>query len=146
MDLARGEGEGNVLRPSDAGLKMFKMAQYNIFIPHVKKAGGTTLPLLFCRLQALGLGEMEVAGRVWQWTPTWSEVMRVGGGFDPAVANRGAYAGVVQGITHRPKARPRPGARGLISVATTGTPSPKPCGRSAPPWTWRERYVGCVLA
>ena len=44
---------------------------------------------------------------MWHWSPTWLEVMGAGG-FDPAAANRGVYAGVVQGITSHPKPRPQP--------------------------------------
>ena len=57
--------------------------------------------------QALGLGGMEYGGRTWTWMPTWSAPMDIGG-FDPAAAKRGAYAGLVQGWPPRPSPNPSP--------------------------------------
>ena len=62
---------------------------------------------------------MEFAGSTWTWTPTWSALMDMGG-FDPAAANRGAYAGLVHGIASRPKSKPK-----LAATPATGAP-PQP--------------------
>ena len=52
--------------------------------------------------EAMGLGVMQVARRTWEWSPTWSEIIGVGG-LDPLAATRGAYAGLVHGIVSHPK-------------------------------------------
>ena len=54
-----------------------------------------------------GAGGTEVARKTWLWSPTWSEVMGVGG-IDTAAANRRAYAGVLQGIASSPKPKLQP--------------------------------------
>ena len=64
------------------------------------------VPAIYHNTLPLGLGGMEFAGRTWTWTPTWSVIMEMGG-FDPAAANRGAYAGLVHGIASRPTRNPR---------------------------------------
>ena len=64
---------------------------------------------------------MEFAERTRTWTPTWSAGMEMGG-FDPAAAHWGAYAGLVHGIASRPKSKPRPPA----TPATGPPPQPPP--------------------
>ena len=87
------------------GVKIFEVAQFNVFIPDVKKGGGGAGHFRFlCHCwQAMGTQSL---GRTWEWSPTWSEIMRVGG-FDPSAANRGAYAGEVHGIASRPRPKPK---------------------------------------
>ena len=77
--------------------------------------------------QALGLGGMEFAGRTLTWTPIWSALMEMGG-FDPAAANRGAYAGLVRGIASRPKSKPKPSATPRNWGPPAAAP-PQPPGR-----------------
>ena len=72
-------------------------------------------------------------------------------GFNPEVAKRGVYAGVVHGIASRPKTKPKPaatptrGPRGR-TPPSPGTPSPRPWGPSPPTWTAKAWYLDCVLA
>ena len=76
------------------------------------------------------------------------------GGFDPAAANRGAYAGLVHSIAFRPKSKPKLAATPAIGgppqphppPPSPGTPSPRPWGPSPPPWTGKAHYVNCLLA
>ena len=91
---------------SDKGVKMFELAQFNIFNPDVKKAGAGHFPFVCMCWQAMGLGGMQSVGRTWEWSPTWSELTAVEG-FDPSAANRGAYAEFVHGIASDPKAKPK---------------------------------------
>ena len=49
---------------------------------------------------------MQVAGMTWEWSRTWSEIMGMGG-FDASAANRGAYAGLMQGIATCPNQMPQ---------------------------------------
>ena len=131
------------------GVKMFQLAQTNIFGPERKKGGGTHWRFVANCWHGLGLGGMEYAGKT--WTPTWSALLDFGG-FNPEAANRGAYAGVVHGITSRPKSKPKPAATPVGGPPqphppqTPGTPSPRPWGPSPPPSTAKARYVDCVLA
>ena len=81
--------------------------------------GGTHWRFIANCWEALGLGGMEYGGRT--WTPTGSALMDMGG-FDPAAANRGAYAGLVHGIASRPKSKPKPAA----TPATGPPPQPHP--------------------
>ena len=50
---------------------------------------------------------MEFGGWTWTGMPTWSTILEMGG-FDPAAANRGAYAGLVYGIASRAKSKSKP--------------------------------------
>ena len=52
---------------------------------------------------------------------TWSAIMEIGG-FDPSAANRVAYAGLMHGISSRPKPKPKVPA----TPATGGPPHPHP--------------------
>ena len=63
----------------------------------------------------MGLGGMQVSGRTWEWSPTWSEIMGVGG-FD-----RGAYTGLVHGIASRLKPKPNTPSK----PAAGGRPQPQ---------------------
>ena len=96
-----------MVRPSDAGVKMFTMAKYNLFTPEVKKAKAAPFCFICCCPQALGLGGMEVAGRAWQWSLMWLQVMGVVES-DPLAAYERRYAGMVQSIAFCPKRRPQP--------------------------------------
>ena len=69
MSLGKGGNKGNVVRPLDAGMKMFEMAQLNVFAPEVKNSGVPHFRFLRCFWQAPGLGEREVAG-VWGDQPS----------------------------------------------------------------------------
>ena len=103
-------------------MKIFELAQINLFSPEVKNGGASHWRFIAMYWQALGLGGMEFAGSTWTWTPTWMALMEMGG-FDPAAANRGAYAGLVHGIPSRPKSKPKPAA----------TPATRPPPAAAPP-------------
>ena len=98
---------------------MFELAQLNLFTPEVKKGGASPWRFIAMCWQAPGLGGMEFAGRTWTWTPTWSAPMEMGR-FDPAVANQGAYAGLVHGIASRRKSKPK-----LAATPASGPP-PQP--------------------
>ena len=100
---------------------MFEFAQLNLFTPEVRKGGGEPLAIDRHVLAGAGTGRMEFAGRTRAWTPTWSAIMEMGG-FDPSAANRGAYAGLVHGITSRPKPKPNVPA----TPATRGPLQPHP--------------------
>ena len=69
------------------GVKMFEMAQLNVFTSNLKKGGGRFFRFLCHCWEAMGLGGMQVAGRMWVWSPTLLEVMGVGV-FDLAAAPR----------------------------------------------------------
>ena len=60
-----GGKNGQVGPPSDKGLEMFEMAQFDVYIPYVKKGGGTAfpvpLPLLTRRGYASSWEDMGVA-------------------------------------------------------------------------------------
>ena len=87
--------------------------------PRGKRGGGHWRFVANC-WQGLGLGGMEYAARAWTRTPTWLALMDMGG-FNPEVANRGAYAGLVHGIASRPKSKPKPAA-----TPAGGPPQPHP--------------------
>ena len=95
---------GEVGTPPERGVKMFELAQTNIFGPERKKGGGGGTHWRFVAhcWQGLGLGGVEWVGKAWVWTTTWLAVLDFGG-FNPEAANRGVYAGVVHGIATRPK-------------------------------------------
>ena len=105
--------------PSENAVKMFELAQLNLFTPEVTRGGGGGAShwqfSAMCS-QALGLGGMVFAGRTSTWTPTRSAIMEMGG-FDPSAANRGAYAGLVHGVASRPKPKPK-----VPATPTTGGP------------------------
>ena len=71
--------------------------------------------------QAMGLGGLECVWKAWEWSPTWPEIMGIGG-FDPSRDNRGAYAGWVHGIASRPQSKPKTPA----ACVTGGPPQPHP--------------------
>ena len=64
---------------------------------------------------------MQVAGRTWECSPTWSDIMGVGG-FDPSAANKGAYASLVHGTASRPKPKPKTPS----NPEAGGSPQPHP--------------------
>ena len=126
-----GQNWGEVTPPSEKGVKMFELAQLNLFTPKVRKGGASHWQFTSMCLQALGLGGMKFAGRVWTWTPTWSAIMEMGG-FAPSAANRGAYAGLVHGIAYRPKPKQAQGPRNPRKCAPPPPPAaapPQPPGR-----------------
>ena len=63
---------------------MFELAQLNVFTPDAKKGGGGSHVMAS---DGTG-GGMEYVGRTCTWTPTWSEIMEIGG-FDPSAATGG---------------------------------------------------------
>ena len=67
----------------------------------------------------MGLRGMKVAERPRVWSPTWSEIMGVGG-FHPSAAHRGAYVGLVHSIASHSK--PQTPAK----LAAEGAPHPHP--------------------
>ena len=68
-----------------------------------KGGGGQGISGFLCHCwQAMGLRGMRSLGRMWKWTPTWSDIMRLGG-IDPSAANGGAHAGLVHGTASWPK-------------------------------------------
>ena len=85
---------------------MFELAQLNLFTHDVKKGGAGPWRFIAMCWQAMELGGMECVGRTWTWTPTWSEIMGIGG-FDLSATSEGAYAGLVHGIACRPKSKPK---------------------------------------
>ena len=129
----------------EMGVKMFELAQTNLFTPTRKKRGATHWRFVANCWQGLGLGGIEYAGKAWTRTPTWSALMDFGG-FNPEAANRGAYAGVVHGIASVPKSKPKPAA-----TPAGGPPQPHPpnsrdafvkaLGPSPPPWTAKAQYI-----
>ena len=133
--------------PPEKGVKMFELAQLKL-----KKGGGAaTGDSSPCASTRWDWGGLEFAGRTRTWTPPWWALMEMGG-FDPAAANRGAYAGLVHGIASRPKSKPKPAA----NPATGGPPQPHPPNPwdasakalrpSPPPWAGKAQCVDCVLA
>ena len=116
-----GKRWGEVGDPPKRGVKMFELAQTNIFTPERKKSGATHWRFVAHCWQGLGLGGgVEWVGKAWVWTPTWSALLDFGG-FNPEAANRGVYAGVVHGIASRPKSQPKPAA-----APAGGAPQPHP--------------------
>ena len=110
--------------PPEMGVKMFELAQTNLFTPEGKKGGGTYWRFVGNRWQGLGLGGMEYVGKAWTWTPTWSALMDMGG-FNPEGADRGAYAGLVHGIASGPKSKPKPAATPARAPPQPQPPSPR---------------------
>ena len=82
-------GEVRPPPPPERGVKMFQLAQINLFTPERKKEGGTHWQLAANCLQGLGLGGMDHAGQAWTWTPTSSALMDMGT-FNPEAMKRGA--------------------------------------------------------
>ena len=124
-------------RPSEERVKIFELAQLNVFTPDVKKGGAGHWRFIAMGWQAMGLGGMECVGSTWTRTATWSGIVGIGG-FDPSAANRGAYAGLVHGIASRPKPKPK-------APPTPGLPSPRPWGQTPPAPIGKARYAECVL-
>ena len=60
----------------------------------------------------------------WTCTQTWSARMHMGG-FNPEAANRGAYAGLVDGIASRPNSKPKPGATPVGGPLQPHPPKPR---------------------
>ena len=103
---------------------MFELAQTNIFTPERKKGGTTHWRFLAHCWQGLGLGGVEWLGKAWVWTPTWSALLDFGA-FNPEVANRGVYAGVVHGIATGPKPKPKPAAAPAGAPPAPQPPNPR---------------------
>ena len=119
-----GEAMGRGAPPSpEMGVKMFELAQTNIFTPERKRGGGAptgdSSPTAG-DWQGLGLGGNNWVGKARVWTPTWSALLDFGG-FNPEAPNRGVYAGLVHGIASRPKSKPKPAA-----TPAGGHPQPPP--------------------
>ena len=72
-------------------MKKFEKHQYNVFGPDVKKGGAGQVRFLCIRWQVMALGGMQSSRRKWAWSPTWSEIMGVGG-FNLSAGNPGAHA------------------------------------------------------
>ena len=102
-------GGGAPPPPPEMGVKMFELAQTNLFTAERKKGGATHWPFVANCWQGLGLGGIEYAGKALTWTRTRSVLMDFGG-FNPEAANQGAHAWVVHGIASRPKSKPKPAA------------------------------------
>ena len=114
-------GAGRWPPPPERGVKMFELAQTNIFTPDRKNGGGHPLAIRRPLLARAGLGGgVERVGKAWVWTPTRSALLDFGG-LNPEAANRGVYAGVVHGIATRPKPKPKPAA-----APAGGPPQPHP--------------------
>ena len=123
LGWSRGRGGGNVScqgrgtrgggepppPPPERRVKMFELAQTNIFSPERKKGGATHWRFVAHCWQGRNLRGVEWVGKAWVWTPTWSALLDIRG-FNPEAANRGVYAGVVHGIAGRPKPKPKPAA------------------------------------
>ena len=114
-------GGGN---PPERGVKMFELAQTNIFTPKRKKGGGNHWRFVPHCWQGLGLGGVEWVGKASVWTPTWSALLDFGG-FSPEAANRGVYAGAVHGIATRPKPKPKPAASRRWRPPAAAAPQPR---------------------
>ena len=116
------------------GVKMFELAQTNIFTPERekggggtperKKGGGTQRRFVAQCWQGLGLGGVDWVGKAWVWTPPWSALLHFGG-FNPEAAKRGAYAGAVHGIASRPKSKPKPAANPAGRPPQPHPPNPR---------------------
>ena len=145
------EEMGGDAPPPEKGVKMFELAQLNLFTPEGKKGGGGTHWCFIANCwQGLGLGGMEYGARDWTWTPTSSALTDMGG-FDPEAANRGAYAGTVHGIASQPKAKPKPAATPAIGAPPQPhPPNPREAFGKAlgamSPATAKAGYVDCVLS
>ena len=99
------------------GVKMFELAQTNIFTPERKKGGGHPLAIRRPLLAGARLGGVDWVGKAWVWTPTWSALL------DFEAVNRGAYAGLMHGIASRPKSKPK-----LAATPAGAPPQPHPRG------------------
>ena len=121
--------------PSNKGVKMFELAQFDVFTPDIKKGGCGHWRFICMCWQALGRGGMECVGGTWEWSSTSSEIMGIGG-FDPWAANRGAYAGLVHGIASRPNSKSKPPA----TPATRGPLRPHPPN----PWDVFAKAQGAI--
>ena len=115
------KGWGEAPPQKKMGVKLFELAQTNIFTPEKKKGGATQWRFVANCWQGLGLGGVEYGGKA--WTPTWSAMMDFGG-FNPEGANPGAYAGVVHGIASRPKSKPKPAATPAGNPPQPNPPQP----------------------
>ena len=61
--------------PPKMGVKMFELAQTNIFTPERKRGGPPTGNSLPAACRGWAWGGVEYAGKAWTWTPTWSALM-----------------------------------------------------------------------
>ena len=130
------------MRPSISGVKMYVLAQYNVF-PR-ERGGHPAFPLPLPLLARVGVGGgMQAEGWTWAWGV---------GGFDLGAANREAYGRLVHGIASRPKPPPAPKHQGAPTAhssstpTTRGMPSGSHSGRSSQPWTCKGQYACCLLA
>ena len=130
--------------PSAKEVKMFQLAQFNVFI---NSGGAGHLRFIPMCWQAMGLGGMVCIGRTRDWSPTWSEIIGVLA-FHRSATNWGACAGWVHGIAFRRKSKPKtpqPGVPRRRTLSTPTTPSPRPWGQSPRPSTWKSRYAKSLL-
>ena len=136
--------------PPERGVKMFELAQTNIFTPERKKGGPPT-------------GDSSpTAGRGWAWggLSGWG---RHGSGrrpgrrcwpsgvSTPRRRTGGCMPGWCTASQPGPSLSPSPpqpplGAPRSRTPPAPRTPSPRHWGPSPPPWTAKARYVDCVLA
>ena len=114
---------------------MFELAQFNVFTPDVKRGGARHFRLICMCGHAMGLGGMECVGGIWEWSRLWLGIMGIGS-FDPSAADPGGYAGLVHGISSRPKSKPKT----LVAPATGGRPRPPP----PTPGTGSSRSFGAI--
>ena len=122
---------------SEKGVKMFELAQLNVFTHDVKKGGWGPWRFIAHHWPTIGLRGMECVGRTWMWTMTWSEILGIWG-LDPSAANRGAYAGLVHGIASRPKPKPK-------APTTPATGGPPAATSLRPPGCLRQGIRGNLI-
>ena len=139
-------GGGQVAPHSDKEVKMFEMAQLNVFNRVIKKGGVQHFRCLCSCWQAMGLRGVHTAQRRWErrgrrswgladstrWRPTRGRML------DWCTASPPAP-------NPRLLATPQPVAPRIRTPATPGTPSPSPQGQSAPRSRRAASYAVCVL-
>ena len=97
-------------------MKTFELAPLNLFTPQ-KKRGGEPLAIHRHVVAGAGVGGDGDCGQDLDLVGADGD----GGGFDPAAANRGAHAGLVNGIASRPTSKPKQAA----TPATGAPPQPQ---------------------
>ena len=111
---------GGAPPPPERGVKSLSWHKPTSSPPSGKRGGATTGDSSPTAGRGWAGGGLSGLGKAWVWTPTWSALLDFGG-FSPEAANRGVYAGVVHGITTRPKPKPKPAA-----APVGGPPQPHP--------------------
>ena len=145
---------GEATPPSGKWVKMFELAQLNLFTPEVKKQGASHWRFIAKCWQALGLGGDEVCGEDLDLDAD------VGGNYGDGGGGGSTCQRPIGGrmpdwcTASLPAPSPSPRSPQPLQLGdhrsrtppTPGTPSPRLWGPSPPPLTGKARYVDCVLA